>query len=101
MSKLSQKLMKLGDKIGREVKECTDLYGHACGDLLLEHFARSLDLPEDTKLEVETNKGIKKSIHVSRIRKILAGGPSLKLAEGRIGKKEAAVALLRMRIHAS
>ena len=99
MLRLSQELIKLGDELGRELKEDTDLYGHACGDLLLQRFAYSLDLPDDTKLEVETDRGVTKLIHISRVRKILAGSPPLKLSEGTIGKREAAIALLKMKTH--
>jgi len=99
MIRLSQELMKLGDELGRELKEYSNRYGHTCGDLLLQHFAYSLDLPDDTKLEVETDRGVTKLIHISRVRKILAGSHPLKLSEGTIGKREAAIALLKMKTH--
>ena len=96
---LSEELIKLGNELGREIKECSNLYGHACGDILLRHFSDSLDLPNETKLEATTDQGNKVSVYVSRIRKILAGSPSLVLPEGTLNKKEAAIALLRMKIH--
>lgn len=99
MLRLSQELIKLGNELSRELKECSDRYGHACGDILLQHFARSLDLPDDTKLEVETDRGVTKLMHLSRVRKILAGSPPIELTEGTIGKREAAIALLMMKTH--
>ncbi|MEW6684817.1 MAG: hypothetical protein AB1393_01240 [Candidatus Edwardsbacteria bacterium] len=98
MVKLSEELRKLGEELGRDFKELNERYGHACGDALLRNFARSFDLPDETKLEVETDKGTTALVHISRVRKILAGAPPSEIASmGNIGKREAALALLRMK----
>jgi hypothetical protein len=101
MRLLSEELIKIGNEICREIKEFNELHGSSCGNVLLHHFADSLDLPSEVKLEVKTNKGFPKLIYIARVRKILAGAPPLVYPEpeGIIGIREAAIALLKMKIH--
>jgi hypothetical protein len=101
MSLLSEDLIKLGNEIGQEIEEFNNLYGTSCGDILLHRFSESLDLPNEVKLEVKTNKGIMKLIYIARVRRIVAGAPPLEYSEieGVIGKREAAIALLAMKIY--
>ena len=87
---LAEKLEKLGDQVGKEIP------GHPRGMDLLRRFINSLELSNKVRFSVETNKDITVFLSPMRIRKILVTDvPWTHPVKGKIGRREAAIALLR------
>lgn len=94
--KLYEKLIQLGNQVGKEIE------GNPCGQKLIQHFVNSLELSDKSKFKVKTNKGKDVFLSPKRIRSILIAGDKWNNpTKGKIGRREAAIALLRWEIKKS
>jgi hypothetical protein len=91
--KLADKLVVLGNQFGK------DISGDPQGIELLRCFVNSSELPNKARFKVETNKGIVIFLIPKKIREILVTDiPWNSYAKGRVGRREAAIALLKWRV---
>ena len=100
-----KKVIELLEKMGTSsqvemIKRMKQTYDPTTlGDIVIKNFSKSFDLPDDTRFEVQTNKGSTVLLPVFRLRKILAGSePWSNPVKGDIGQNEAAVAFLQNKI---